>query len=191
MTQKKTINRASSSISTKKVQETPEHARLKTTLKEIINASGFSFNSEISLNFSGNLDDDGNLVDERSIDVAAYGSSKHKSFLIIFECKSGTNLKEVNQKISSWEADIEKIRNGKAKVISSDETSIKNSNFKKFDDIRICYVFGNSLSQDRYDMITPNFKRNIYTWNNSALAYKKTANTVGKALKYQILQESE
>ncbi len=155
--------------------------------------SGFKFDTEVALNFSGNLDGNGKLIDERSIDIAAYGSRKGKSFLLIFECKSGADLKEIHKKISSWEADIEKIRSGKANVISSEENSIKENDFDKLDDIRICYVFGNSIDRERYKEIASILKgRKFYAWDISALTYyKKTAGTVGKAVKYEILRELE
>ena len=190
-TSTKTRGKSPSRTSTKKVEETAEHARLKAALTDIIRSSGLKFDSEIALNLSGNCDENGKLIDERSIDVVAYGSRERKSFLLVFECKGGTKLKEINQKISSWEADIEKIRNGKAKIVSSEENSIKESDFGKFDDIRVCYVFGNGIDRERFNELASILTgRGFYAWDNSALTYyKKTAGTVGKALKYQILRE--
>jgi len=192
-TPKRAKGRSPTRTLAKKVQETAEHARLKATLKEIIGTSGFRFDTEVALNFTGNSDAKGNLVDERSIDVAVFGSIEHKSFLIIFECKGGAKLNEINQKISSWEADIDKIKNGRAKITSSDEKTIKESDFAKFDEIRICYVFSDSLNQERYKEIALALKsRGVFAWDNSALTYyKKTASTIGRALRYQILREFE
>ncbi len=193
----KTSNRAKSKSSgrtlVKKVQESDEHARLKVALKEIIAASGFKFDTEVALNFSGNRDESGNLVDERSIDVAAYGSNTRKAFLLIFECKGGPDLKEIHRKISSWEADVDKLRNRKAKVISSEENSIRDRDFAKLDDIRICYVFGSGIDRGRYEKLASILEgRKFYAWNSSVLTYyRKTADAIGKAVKYQILREFE
>ena len=176
---------------TKKIQETSEHAKLKSVLKEIVRSCDFKFDSEVSLNFSGNCDESDRLIDERSMDAVAYGSFKGKSFLLVFECKGGSDIKGIQSKISAWEADILKIKSGKAQIISSDENEIRQSDLSKFDDIRICYVFGKSIEQERYNTIASFLNgRGFYAWDNNATTYyKKTSDTIGKAVRYHILHE--
>jgi len=147
----------------KKVHEIDEHKRLKTTLKEVMGLCGLKFDLEVALNFSGTKDEHGNLVDECSIDVAAYGENKNKSFLIIFECKGGKDLPEIHKKISAWEANIQKIKERKTTIISSEENSIKEKDFNKFDEIRVCYVFGVNTDNDKFLQIAATLQnRNFY-----------------------------
>ncbi len=176
---------------TKKSPETAEHKRLKAVLKEILGISGFKFDTEISLNFSGSLDPKGQLFDERSIDIAACGSSEGKRFLLIFECKGGDNFKQIHQKISSWESDLKKISDGKTNVIKSDLNAIKEADFSKLDFIKVCYVFGSNLDSEKFETIAPTLrKRGLYAWDNAALTYyKKTTRTVGSAAMYELLRE--
>lgn len=184
--------RASTSrVTTKKVQETDEHAKLKVVLKEIVRACGFKFDTEVALNFTGNRDENRNPVDERSMDVVAYGTGKGKSFLIVFECKGGSDIKGIQSKISAWEADILKIKNGKTKVISSEANEIREGDLSQVDDVQICYVFGKSIEQERFNQIASLLnQRGFHAWDNNAMTYyKKTAETIGKAAKYQILKE--
>ncbi len=180
-------------VKAKTVHEIDEHRRLKAVLKEIVGLCDFRFDVEVALNFSGNLDDRGNLIDECSIDVAAYGENMGKSFLVIFECKGGKDLPEVQRKMSAWEANIQKIKGKETKIIYSEENSIKEKDFNKFDEIRVCYVFGANTSEEKFSQIASALAaRNFFAWNNEALTYyKMTAGTIGKAAKYQILREFE
>lgn len=180
-------------VNNKKVQETTEHNKLKLIVAEIINTCGFKLDTEIAINFSGNRNEKGELIDERSMDVVAYGNTKNKRFLIIFECKGGSDIKGIQSKISSWEADIEKVKKGEAKVIYSDHKAIKDSDFKGVDEIRVCYVFGDSITPERFESIESIVKgRKFFAWSINGLTYfKKTASTVGKAVKYEILREFE
>lgn len=140
-------------VKNKKVQETTEHNKLKLAIAEIVSTCGFKLDTETTINFTGNRNEKGELIDERSIDVVAYGNNKNKRFLIIFECKGGSDIKGIQSKISSWEADIEKVKKGEARVIYSDRKAIKDSDFKGVDEIRIRYVFGNSIVPERFESI--------------------------------------
>ena len=66
----------------KAVRETAEHARLKAALKEIARTSGFKFDTEVVLNWTGNRHADGRLVAERSIDLAAFTRSGGRAPLL-------------------------------------------------------------------------------------------------------------
>jgi DGQHR domain-containing protein len=164
---------------------------LKATLEEIAKVSGFKVDSEISLNFTGKSDANGQLSNERSIDVAAFGTSEGKSYLLIFECKSGGDTKEPHKKASAWDADILKIRQGKARLISSQDNSLEEVELPKFKEIRVCYVFGRATDPHKFEQFSKVVRsRELYTWDTIALAYYlKTANTIGEATKYQILRE--
>jgi len=172
--------------------ESAEHSRLKTVLKEIIGTSGLRVDTEVHLNFSGNCDEKGALVDECSIDVAGYGRGDNgKPFLIIFECKGGGNFREPLKKMSAWESNIDKIKNGKSKVVSSDAKLLKKRDFDTFEEIRVCYVFGKNMEKTKYEQIASTLKAGkFYAWDNHALTYyKKDAGTIGKAIKNEILKE--
>ncbi len=175
----------------KKIQETAEHNRLKSAVKEIAQTCRFSFDSEVALNFTGNREENGDYIDERSIDVAVYGKIKEKRFLFIFECKGGKNVDSINKEIGSWEADIAKIRNNQTKVISSDDRKIKNQDFKDLDEIKVCYVFGENFDREKYKAVSATLaKRAFFSWDNGALTYyNKVSGTVGWWLKYEMFKE--
>lgn len=176
---------------TKAIHETAEHARLKLAIKNIAKTSGFKFDTEVALNFTGYRDSNDRLIDERSIDVAVFASGGGKASLLIFECKGGSDLKEVNKKLSAWEADIDKIRQGKAKIVGSEDNTLEESGLSKFSDIRVCYVFGRGTDPQRYEQLAKILRgRGFYAWDITAVTYySKTAETIRKAAKYQILRE--
>ena len=176
---------------TKKIEETTEHRRLKNVVKDIAKTCGFNYDSEVALNFSGSKNKDGGLVDERSMDVAVYGKNKDKKFLFIFECKGGKNFDSISKEISAWEADIKKLTNDKAKILTSDENKIKDNDLKKLDEVKICYVFGESFDKKKSAIASATLrKRGFFGWDSSALAYyKKISNTVGRWIKYEIFKE--
>ena len=185
-------NKSKGNAPAMKVEETAEHARLKATVKDIIAISGLKVDTEVHLNFSNTRGQQGSLIDECSIDVAAYGTSDDgKMFLVIFECKGGRNFPEPLKKISAWESNIDKIRKGQTNLLSSDNKAIKKKDFDSFEEIRVCYVFGRELARTRYEQIesimTP---RGFHVWDNNALTYyRKDAATIGKAIKNEILKE--
>lgn len=195
MVKKKKHTAKSKSKSTaprKKIEETVEHARLKATVKDIIAASGLKVDTEAHLNFSNSRDEKGKLIDECSIDVAGYGTSDDgKMFMIIFECKGGGNFPEPLKKISAWESNIDKIKKGKTNLISSDRRVIKKIDFDRFEEIRVCYVFGRNMAKTRYEQIASILMpRGFHVWDNNALTYYgKDAATIGKAIKNEILKE--
>ncbi len=186
----KKVSVSPSHTGTKRVNETQEHTRLKAVLKEISISCGLKFDTEVHLNFSGSLDENGKLADERSIDVAIYGSYSGQSFLLIFECKGG-DIKDINNRISSWEADCNKMQAGQTKIVASEKGSIKEKDLNNLAYVRICYVFGKSVDRERYRQIASIlYGRKFYSWDNDALTYyKKTAATLGRAAKYQLLRE--
>ena len=175
----------------KQIQETIEHKKLKAAIKEIASTCGFNFDSEISLNLSGIKGGDGQYTNERSIDVMAWGKNKDKSFLLIFECKGGKNFDEINKEISSWEADIKKIKENKVRVISSDDSKIKDSYLKELDEIRVCYVFGENFDKSRFSSVKDTMqKRSVFAWDSGATAYyNKISKTVGRWIRYEIFKD--
>ena len=176
---------------TKHISEKIEHKKLKEAVKEIAKTCGLNFDTEVHLNFSGEKQDSGKYMDEESIDVVLWGEIKGKKFMIIFECKSGVDLTSINNELSLWDASLTKIKNNSTKIIISDEKRIKEKDFKKLTDIRVCYVFSKNLDQTRYQNINKIFsKRNYYSWDINALNYyRKISSTLGKWMKYQIFKE--
>jgi DGQHR domain-containing protein len=167
-----------------------DHAKLKSAVAEIVRISGLKCDTEVHLNFTGNHNDNGFLIDEASIDVAAYGSRQGKGFLIAFECKRGA-ISEVNKKISAWEKNIDKIKEGKTEILSSDDSSIKKTDFDSFQDICICYVFSKHIDHDSFKNIASALRaRDFFAWDDHAVVYyKKSAATIGAAIKYELLKE--
>lgn len=176
---------------TKQTGERTEHKKLKLAIKEIAKTCKLKCDSEVVLNFSGNKDTNGNFANERSIDVVVYDESGSKSFLIVFECKSGKNLNSINKEISSWETDIKKLDSNRTKIISSDDNKIKDNNLKKVKEIKVCYVFGEQFNSSKFKTIKEILgKRSFLAWDYSAITYyKKVANTVGEWIKYEIFKE--
>ncbi len=174
----------------KKVEETEEHGRLKDVLMAILKSSEFRCDRDVSLNFSGQKNDSGQLLEERSIDVVAFGHRAGRRFLLIFECKSGGKVSDLNQKMSSWDADIARMREGKAQIVSSGENTITETDFKA-DSIKVCIVFGKNTKRERFDNLELTLRgRGFFAWDDLALSYyKKTSETVGKTLKYHIMKE--
>jgi DGQHR domain-containing protein len=170
--------------------EHPDHAKLKAAVAEIIRISSLKCDTEVHLNFTGNRRPSGHLVDEASIDVAAYGSHEGKGFLIAFECKRGP-ISEVNKKISAWEANIGKMKEGKTEILHSGDSAIKKADFDSFEDIFICYVFGKNVERQTFNNTASALRaRDFFAWDNGAVIYyKKNAATIGAALKYELLKE--
>jgi DGQHR domain-containing protein len=175
----------------RKVHETSEHAWLKSVVKEIARTSGFKCDSEVVLNFSESVGPDGRLTNERSIDVAAFGSTDGKGYLIVFETKGGGRVDEAHQKRSAWQADLAKMRAGMGTVIVSDENALDTTELRAATEIRVCYVFGENLPRERFEALSKVFNGgDFYALDSDALAYyRKTAFTIGRAAKYQILRE--
>ena len=174
----------------KTIEETEEHRFLKQALREIASTCGFRVDSEVTLNFSGAKDDDGELVDEASIDVTFFGEEERKKFLFIFQCKE-SNLSKPNKEILQEQSVLDKLLTNKGTIIYSDDKGIQESDLRDLNEIKICYVFGDRLRKGRYNDLVKIFsKRNIHSWDTNALEYfKKIAATVGKGVKYQILKE--
>jgi len=177
----------------KKISETVAHSKLKTRLGRIFAAADLKFDQEIALNFTGQRDSKGHLIDERSMDFAAFGRVKGRAFLLVFECKSGARLKEMkpHKEISSWQGDTQKLLKPGVRVISSDKNAIKARDLQALTDIRICYILGGDLEPSKYRSLESTFKSGgLYTWNRNALAYyERTAHALQKAVQFQILRE--
>lgn len=172
--------------------EAAAHARLKSAVKEILAISGLKVDVEVKLNFTGNLDEEGYRKEECSIDVAGFGASAEgRQFLLVFECKSGANIRELNKLISAWEAHVQKIPSSTTKIISSELGTIKKYDLERFEEIKVCYVFGAKVDAERFKQIESEFTaRHLHAWNNKALAYyKKSAKTIGKAIRNELLKE--
>ena len=169
----------------KAVHETTEHARLKTTLKDIADRSGFRVDTEVVLNFSGNRDP------ECSIDVAMFGSTDGVPYLLIFECKGGGDLPEPHKKMSAWNEHIRNIQSGDFTVLKSDSNSLHKTDIAGVANIRVCYVFGKNMDPEKFNATARTLRgRKFYAWDNLALTYYiRTAHTIRTAAKYQILRE--
>lgn len=175
----------------RQTSETIEHKKLKEAVKDIAKICGFSFDTEIHLNLSGQQIGAEQYADEESMDVVMWGEIKGKKFMLVFECKGGRDLDNINNELSLWDASLTKIKSNSAKVLSSEGGRIKDSDFKKLSEIRVCYVFGNNFDPARYLKISGVFKkRDYYSWDTHALDYyKKISSTVGKLMKYEIFKE--
>ncbi len=176
---------------TRSTVEQLEHKSLKEKLKAIALASGFSFDSEIALNFSDGRDKDNNLLQERSIDFAFYGSQGSKRFLFLFECKSGKKLREVNKEIGAWERDTQKMRSRGTRVVSSDHNRIKSTDVNKAEFIKVCFVVGEKYDEAHFEELHRMLERHSFVaWDSDVLKYYQTiASTVKRWMSFEILRE--
>ena len=120
-----------------------------------------------------------------------FGSIKGERYLLIFECKGGGDFPEPHRKISAWEEHIRKIQSGDLTVLSSDDNLLHETDIAGVANIRVCYVFGKGMDPEKFNTTAPILRnRNFYAWDNVALTYYiKTAHTIRKAAKYQILRD--
>lgn len=178
---------------TRIVEEAPRHKRLKETVKKVFDQAGLKTDLEVDLNFTGERDEAGRLVSERSIDCAVVATVNHRSILLAFECKSGRKLKEMkpHKEARAWTTDISHLRASRAKVLSSVCRNIKDQDLRHLTDVRICYVLGGEVDAKRYASLTSAFKSaGQYTWGQSALTYyQRTAQALQGAVRYQLLRD--
>lgn len=185
--------KAKSRAKPKAAGEAREHAALKLAIAKLASACGFSVDAEIHLNFSGAKEDDGRLVDECSADVAAYHEVDGKSCLLLFECKSGTNVDGINKQITNWQASVANIKAGGWSVVASDTKLFSKWDVSGLTEVSVCYVFGPGMPPQRFHQLHVALRRRkLWAWTTEMLEYYRlTAEAIGKSAKYQILRDFE
>ena len=73
MAKEKKISKQKSTVRFITNAEHPDHAKLKATVAEIVRIGGFKCDTEIHLNFTGNQNERGKLIDEASITEVTKG----------------------------------------------------------------------------------------------------------------------
>ena len=121
------------------------------------------------------------------------GSAGGERYLLIFECKGGSDFAEPQRKMSAWEEHIRKIESGHLAVLSSDDNILREADIAGVANIRVCYAFGKGMDPEKFNTAAKLLRgRNFYAWDNTALTYYlKTAGAIRKAARFQILREFE
>lgn len=169
------------------------HKKLKEKLKNIMSRCCFVVDREVQLNLGGEKDEKGKYEVDRSIDVLAYFEYEGCNCMFFFECKGGSSLKSPKKEISAWENDIRKILNHKnsIRVINSLDKKITISKLRKVDDIKLCFVFSQTMNMKSYKETETNLsKKKINSWSYLALKYyDRISSALGHWTKYEIFRE--
>lgn len=177
----------------RKIKEAKGHRRLKNKLKKIAERCNFSVDTEVHLNISGSKDTTGKYEAEKSVDVLATFVHKGKHCMIFFECKDRTAMKAIKKELSAWENDIGKIlsKQNTIKVTSSSGKKVSDKDFKQVDEIRLCFVFSEKLTRDKYEIYQKIMERySFMIWNYRILKYyDKVSYVLEEWTKYDIFRE--
>ena len=177
----------------RKIEETEGHRRLKNKVKKIAERCDFGVDREVHLNISGSKDTTGKYEDEKSVDVLAKLDHKGKYCMIFFECKDKKEMKAINKELSAWQNNINKIlsKQNKIRVISSSDKNVSDKDFQQVDEIRLCFVFSEKLTSDKYKIYQNIMKPySFMIWNYRILKYyDKVSSVLEEWTKYEIFRE--
>src|SRR4029077_2906763 len=130
-------------------------ARLKKQLVHILSNCGFdglTVDREIRLNYSGDKDEGGNYLTDKEIDVAARFTYGGKVVLLLFECEKSTRTKGFRREYREYARDIKEIEQNpeNLRVKGSLDDRFRARHFKDFDEIRVCFVYGEDFPESSY-----------------------------------------
>ncbi len=147
---------------------------------------------EAHLNYTGRMVR-GAYVDEKSVDVLGTLEYHGRKIMLFFECKDVTRLGGIGVVATAWRTVIPQIiaRRDNIIVLQSEDGVTTGTSFRDVDEIRLCYVFGDGLSEVRFADYEGTLNRESFiAWNLGVLRYfEKVSGTLGKWTRYEILRE--
>jgi DGQHR domain-containing protein len=149
---------------------------------------------EVYVNFTGARDPQGNLLDDKEIDVMTtfrYGGKKVAFFV---ECEDSSEPSEsIRQHYRAYNTDVNRILAEPAdvQVTSSKERAIRTKDLRTVEVIRTAFAYGRYFSKTKLSTCRRESEQYSFAvWNRDAVTYfKRMSSTLRGAGKYELFRE--
>jgi len=148
---------------------------------------------EVQINYTGEKDNQGNLLTEKEIDVIVKFAYGGKKILLFFECENSQSATGVKKNYRDYEADVKTLQQHltDVQVIRSQDNSLKSRHFRDIDLIRVCFVYGSNFPETSYQTCLKEARPySFLVWNYFALTYyRRMSPVLSKWMRYELFKD--
>lgn len=173
-----------------------QDAYLKREIKQVLESCGLEqavIDREVQLNWTGQKDLNGDFASDREFDVIARFRYRSQIIMLFFECATSGSAKGLLKEYRACHSDIDEVMAHleNVQVIASGDGQLKGRHFKDVEMIRMCFSYGEKLSDASYRTCLSAAKSHSFlVWNRLALTYYlRISSVLGRWSKYELFKD--
>jgi DGQHR domain-containing protein len=171
-------------------------AALKRGVTQVFQNCGLTditIDREVQINISSEVDKNNNPLSDKEFDVVVRFTYGGRAILLLFECEDTKNAGGKRREYKQYTSDLKEMakHSRRLKVITSKDNQVKAWHFQDADDIRVCFVYGNSLPDAGIRIVEREAeKEGFIVWSYFALQYYlKISAILGSWTRYEIFKD--